>query len=130
MNHGNCEISKIKKNGSILKLKYRLFLCFSSLWVAKKKKKKNRKRHQILKFVVHAIKVHLAKISSKFQVNRSTETRDIPLASTTSMNLRKTRLKFFFFIRGFRVASTTWCLATCWNFLFISGLVVVSPLGS
>ena len=38
--------------------------------------------------------------------------------------------KFFFFIWGSRVASTTRSLATCWNFLFISGLVVGSPLGN
>ena len=37
---------------------------------------------------------------------------------------------FFFFIWAFRIASTTRCLATCWNFLFISGLVIGSPLGS
>ena len=34
----------------------------------------------------------------------------------------------FFFIKGFRVASTARSLATCWNFLFIFGRVVGSPV--
>ena len=34
-------------------------------------RRKNRKRHQILKSVVHAIKVHPVKISSKFGFERS-----------------------------------------------------------
>ena len=58
-------------------------------WVVKKKKEKeNRRKHHILKSAVYAIKVHPAKISFKFQVNRSTKTWYIPSASLKNMDLR------------------------------------------
>ena len=72
------------------KVKISIFLVLFVFWVVKK----NWKKHQILKSMVHAIKVHPAKISSKFQVSRSIKTWDIPSASLRNMDLRKTHLKF------------------------------------
>ena len=67
------------------KVKISIFLVLFVFWVVKK----NWKKHQILKSMVHAIKVHPMKIYSKFQVSRSTWD-----TLSKSMDLRKTRLKF------------------------------------
>ena len=58
-----------------LEVNISIFLVFFVLWVVQE----NRKIYQSLKSVVHAIKVHPVKISSKFQVNRSIKTWDIPI---------------------------------------------------
>ena len=44
------------------------------------------------------------------------------LASFCTFLEKSMKFSFFSFIWGFRVASTMRSLATCWNFLFISGL--------
>ena len=72
-----------------------IFLVLYVFWVVKRKKKIEKASD----FEIHAIKVHAMKISSKFQVNLSTKTWDIPSASLkTVYGFRKTHSKFLLLV--------------------------------
>ena len=85
MNHGNSEISKIKKMAAFWNLNID-FSCIFRFLGGKKKKEKEKKTAD---FEIRGSKIF------KFQVNRSTKTWDIPSTSLKRMDLRKTHLKFF-----------------------------------